>query len=106
MNFFIAAATEAGIALSPHLAQRKPSTSNGVKRKKAKRGRGESEPEAAPPPPPAAPLNGSQGLVQQLLSKFPAFDPKWDKELQEAWFSGFDKLMDHTDAKRAKKGSP
>jgi hypothetical protein len=102
VKFFIAAATEGGIALSPHLAQRKSSPSNGAKRKRAKRARSDGASEASPPPP-LTPATQGQELVQQLLNKFPAFDPKWDKELQEAWFSGFDKLMDHTGTKRTKR---
>ncbi|MGA8612937.1 MAG: DUF5343 domain-containing protein [Xanthobacteraceae bacterium] len=104
--FFIAAANAAGIKLSPHLTSRKRSpraTANGTttppKRTYTKR----TKPRHA---------NGSgsgkqdnetdMSMVNQLLEKFPDFDPKWEQKIQERWFAGFERLMDSAGLKEKK----
>ncbi len=32
-------------------------------------------------------------LVQSLISKFPTFDPQWDKDARDAWFDGYCRLL-------------
>src|SRR5579871_87114 len=98
--FFIAAAEAAGAKLSPHLTNRKRGprvATNGAvaappkriqpKRSKARNantnGAGKHDDHVSDSP-----------LVNQLLEKFPEFDPKWDEKIQEKWFAGFNRLMD------------
>jgi hypothetical protein len=32
-------------------------------------------------------------LINQLLGKFPSFDPGWPDDIKKKWFEGFDRLM-------------
>jgi Family of unknown function (DUF5343) len=95
--FFLAAAQDAGIAVSPHIAkparqtidrkpQRRPRQRNSgaIPPRESNTGSGDSG--TAPEP---APL----GWAQMLLTKFPSFDPQWPDEVKEKWFDGFDRLM-------------
>lgn len=92
--FFIAAAKDANIPISPHIA-------------KAKRG---PRPQSNKPrrAMPANNLDGIKpdqsvgddilpsaqlGWSQMLLSKFPSFDPAWPADVQAKWFDSFSKLM-------------
>ena len=34
-----------------------------------------------------------KGVVDQLLNKFPEFDPAWTDELKEKWFDGYQRLL-------------
>jgi hypothetical protein len=91
--FFLSAAESAGIPLSPHLKKKK-NGSSGVPRRarsiRRKQGPGEgnrdNEPENNKPIVPA-------DFQNQLLEKFPKFDPAWTDDLKAKWFEGFQKLM-------------
>ena len=83
LSFFLSIAADAGMSLSPHLAN-------------AKRGR---RPKAAaakitrkqiPPAPPAKPPLVWEEL---LLKKFPDFDPSWSDEAKQKWFDDFAELV-------------
>ncbi len=90
--FFIAAAKDAHIQLSPHITKAKRgtrSTNNRPRRAattvaetvKMDEGSAETQPPA------------QLGWSQMLLSKFPTFDPAWPPEVQAKWFDSFEKLM-------------
>ena len=96
--FFIPAAKEAGIKLSPFFKEPgKRSPSNGKQRKARATAKG-----AAPPP-----ASGTNtGIEQQqqsqpqvlawhelLLAKFPSFDPNWPDDVKSKWFESFADLM-------------
>jgi len=101
VSFFIAAAKDVGITLSPHLAKRKVTTApNPGRKRKAKRVNGEAHDEPPPPPPPPG---APQDLTQALLAKFPSFDPEWNDSLKAAWFKGYADLLARTN-KPARKG--
>lgn len=104
ISFFIAAATAGGIKLSPHLTKRKQ-----IGRRASGAANGAAETttrntKAKRPKPKPNRTNGSghgaenkggvpTGMVDQLLKKFPDFDPKWDEKLKAKWFEGFERLM-------------
>jgi hypothetical protein len=90
INFFLAAAKDAELPLSPHL----------------KMGRGNRTSRARQRPRGADLAVNAEGQVsmggnesgdltwaQMLLSKFPSFDPSWPDEVKAKWFDGFHRLM-------------
>lgn len=92
--FFIAAAKDAGIQLSPHIlkAKRSPKLTNSKPKRSSTATSTDStridEPGDEPPTP-----AGQLGWSQMLLSKFPTFDPAWSPDVQAKWFDSFGKLM-------------
>ncbi len=93
-RFFIKACTELGIPIAKRFVERSRPT--GPRKKKSPNGPKKAE-EGTP--------NEQQGIQQikgtweeQLLGKFPPFDPNWPDELKTKWFQGFERLMG---AKRA-----
>jgi hypothetical protein len=88
VTFFIPAAKDAGIQLSPYIKEPgKRGPSNG-KAKKQKAAKHDTAPEHhAPAAPQASPA------MQMMLAKFPNFDPSWSPEVQAKWFESFDVLM-------------
>jgi hypothetical protein len=94
MMFFLAAAKEAAIDLSPHLktsrGPRGPRTRTVSRIARMPALVDESET-----------INGDAGEMpwkQMLLSKFPSFDPSWSAEVQAKWFDAFDKLMKQSES--------
>jgi hypothetical protein len=90
MNFFLAAAKEAGIETSPHLKpQRGPRQGRARQRvtRIADAGINGQTPVII------AEGEGDVSWAQMLLSKFPSFDPSWPDEVKVKWFDGFHRLM-------------
>lgn len=94
-TFFLKAAREAGIPLSPYLTSgAKPNGTGGVRRRRSVRPKSATPSEApqredaAAPPRPA-----SKDMATQLLEKFPAFDPSWDDAIKAKWFEGYERLL-------------
>lgn len=88
--FFMAAAKEAGITMSPHIKARGPRVGSSKSKRKTQQ--------------PQSKLNDSvsEELMQPtakiewqqlLLSKFPSFDPAWPDDVKAKWFDGFKELM-------------
>jgi hypothetical protein len=95
MTFFLQAAREAGIALSPFLlAGSKPRASGGPRRKPKAQKRADAA-EDAPEDDDEDEARGD-GITAQLLAKFPEFDPKWPDDIKEKWFAGFQEFMNRT----------
>jgi hypothetical protein len=90
MNFFLAAAKEAGIETSPHLKpQRGPRQA-----RTRQRGTRISDPGSEGQTPFSFTNDDSEvSWAQMLLSKFPTFDPSWPDEVKVKWFDGFHRLM-------------
>jgi hypothetical protein len=90
MLFFLAAAKDAEIEVSPHLKNprgpRAQRSRNGLRRNPAI---------VTPASEDEFHENGTLEMSwkQMLLSKFPSFDPSWSTEVQAKWFDAFDKLM-------------
>lgn len=118
ISFFLMAAKDAEITLSPYLlkaAQRSGISSTRATGKRAKssgrssRSPGQEKPGTPPPPAqvtqaaPASPVD----LQSKLIDKYPGFDPTWPDEVKKMWFEGFGRLMQaipnpaHTEAKTA-----
>jgi hypothetical protein len=94
-TFFLKAATDAGIELSPHFGKKRKLSSGGQAKP---RRRVEKEVQTKPAPQ----VEEMQGARQEselsieklLLSKFPSFDPGWPDDVKAKWFDGFSRLMD------------
>jgi hypothetical protein len=98
-GFFLAAAKDAGLAVSNHIGRGRQSTpGNGTPRKPRAPVAKKVTPKNTESETPAA--NGS--MADRLLAKFPNFDPAWSAELQAKWFAGFDALMAHAGIKEKK----
>lgn len=94
MAFFLAAAKDAKIQVSQYVKAPAPVRAN-APRKSKNRGRSNDEDRSSddlPPPPPPPPPSRST-WQEQLLSKFPEFDPSWDDETRKKWFDAFQELM-------------
>lgn len=39
----------------------------------------------------------SKNVINQLLDKFPAFDPSWNEDVQAKWFEGYQRLLTLTE---------
>jgi hypothetical protein len=89
MLFFIAAAKDAELELSPHLKVQRGARTT--------RPRGRIRPSDSTTNADPLTLNGSDSMEmtweQMLLSKFPSFDPSWPDEVKSKWFDGFHRLM-------------
>jgi hypothetical protein len=102
-TFFIGAATDAGVKLSPYVAsaKRKPSTTrrkrqsatgaNGTKNAPSTPTGQSDEPDEVMPGVPAG--TPTLSWAQMLLSKFPSFDPAWPDDVKAKWFDAFEQLM-------------
>ncbi|MEE9614696.1 MAG: DUF5343 domain-containing protein [Thermodesulfobacteriota bacterium] len=91
VKFFIEAAKDAHIAISPYILKAKHGTKNSVvKSKPKKRKTFKRTPESEPSPPEQS---KQVEWPQLLLSKFPSFDPDWSDEVKAKWFDAFDQLM-------------
>jgi hypothetical protein len=86
-RFFIKACSELGIPIAQRFSERTRATGpRGPRKKKA----------ASLPNKPNGQDHGyvaNSSWEEQLLSKFPSFDPAWNDELKAKWFAGFERLM-------------
>jgi hypothetical protein len=92
-TFFLHAAKRAGVSLGPRLLNgsvpRSPRA--GVTKKKPK---GNPDPNAAGTPGDGSkPQHNDKGILGQLLTKFPDFDPAWPDDIKVKWFEGFEQFM-------------
>jgi hypothetical protein len=88
--FFVSAAKDADVALSPYIASRKErGASKSPRARKIKSG-GRKRENGTQIQPLAEP---SLGWAQMLLAKFPSFDPAWPDDVKAKWFDGFERLM-------------
>jgi hypothetical protein len=90
VNFFLAAAKDAELSLSPHLKMGRGNRTSRVRQRSRSTDPsvdGESH----------VSMNGNESgdltWAQMLLSKFPSFDPSWPDEVKAKWFDGFHRLM-------------
>jgi hypothetical protein len=92
ITFFIPAAKEAGIPLSPFITKGGPRRAPAVGKPRKQR----SPKVEAELPPPAVRPPSAQSMEELLLSKFPTFDPSWPDEVKSKWFDNFTQLMART----------
>jgi hypothetical protein len=92
INFFLAAAKDADVMLSPHITNGRGTRGpwlRRISRATIEQVHGAMGPIAMNGDDVAPPLSWSQ----MLLSKFPSFDPAWPDEVKVKWFDGFHRLM-------------
>jgi hypothetical protein len=87
VRFFVKACQETGIPISKRVSEKVRAGTSTPRKRRA--GNGMRSSEEMPPP---AQTSGA-GWEQQLLAKFPSFDPGWSEELKTKWFAGFERLM-------------
>lgn len=95
LKFFIEAAKNAGIELSPYIGKIRISSPRGNGRRSKKTS--EEKTEIIPPTEDNLSHQDQtqkQDWRQLLLSKFPNFDPAWPEEVKTKWFEGFKDLME------------
>lgn len=90
LSFFTMICEATDIKVSPHLKGKRGSNGSGAtpKRKYTKRKQAPAVETAGGNAP-----QSNETLQDKLLAKFPAFDPKWDAEMQKKWFESFEKFM-------------
>ncbi len=90
--FFLAAAKEANIEVSPYIADPTPKQGDGKPRKvtvkTARTTRQVSRSSSA-----AEKEQSTQSWQHTLLTKFPSFDPAWPDEVKKEWFTAFHQMM-------------
>lgn len=92
IRFFVKACVELGIPIAKRFSER--TRASGPRKKRAPNGaRRHSDDSAPPPPPDEAARKSTDTWEQQLLGKFPSFDPSWPDQLKTKWFEGFERLM-------------
>ncbi len=93
--FFLSAARDAGVEVSPYIADTVRQPTDTKPRKpvsKPARTSGYSSKGNVPQEqvtPPTNPISWKQ----MLLAKFPSFDPAWPPEVQKEWFLAFNQMM-------------
>jgi hypothetical protein len=100
VTFFLNAASDAQIKLSPYITKNRKPRSGPTRRRTAKvKGAAGTD---TNPDEEKTPLPNGQGRLNdppektwhdRLLDKFPAFDPAWSPEMQSKWMESFEKLM-------------
>ena len=94
--FFIQAAQDAGLELSPyvlagrHVSRRSSSGSGRSRQQPAERSSAQPVPVVVAAPVQAAGVS----IAEMVLKKYPDFDPNWDVTTQQKWFDGMTKLME------------
>jgi len=94
MSFFIAFSADAGREISKHVRAPERVKSNGLKKPRKKTDQSEDQVEEDEKPLIENETPPRKSWHQQLLEKFPAFDPNWDDATQKKWFDAFSKLME------------
>jgi len=98
--FFLAAAQDAGIPISPRILnatrrRTEPSKNQPARARRTSTRTRAQQPPTKPERSPASspPESGNLSWEQMLLAKFPSFDPAWPDEVKTKWFDAFDRLM-------------
>lgn len=97
ITFFIPAAKDAGIPISPFIEKpaKRPASNN---KNKKPRGSVEKAPLTGNVViTPAVPQTSVLSWHELLLSKFPSFDPSWPDDVKAKWFDSFTDLMKRGD---------
>lgn len=99
-RFYLHAAEYVGMPLGPRLKGAVPKATNspsgGGARRKAKPSANTKEKPGARTPTSPGESSLSDFFRDQLLTKFPAFDPTWPDPIKAKWFEGFGQFMEMT----------
>ena len=93
MAFFMTAAKDSGIILSPHISRRRITGRLGRPRGRKTLSISDNQQFNGNETDIDRPKPGSVTWQQMLLSKFPSFDPAWPDDVKSKWFDGFKELM-------------
>ncbi|MBI4304877.1 MAG: DUF5343 domain-containing protein [Chloroflexi bacterium] len=90
-RFFVQAALDAGIELSPYVLDRR----RGARRQAAPRPKATAQAAASVHGRPSPGLADHQrSIASMFLDKYPQFDPGWAPAVQEKWFEGITRLYE------------
>lgn len=99
-RFYLQAAMDVGIPIGPRIlkgpkgVQRAANSAPTAPRQRRAQQRKPRQPAADVPP-----INVAGTIQQQLVAKYPNFDPTWPDQIKAAWFEGFKNLMANADTK-------
>lgn len=98
MSFFLNACRDAKIPISTFIMKnKKPRSGNGPRKprtpKAAAAPKGNEEKPGTKNAAGTSTTEQADDFRQQLLTKFPEFDPSWSNELKAEWFKGFEQFM-------------
>lgn len=101
IKFFIGISEESGIILSPFITRKSKTARNTTQRKVKKTSTLPIASEAShqdnqPSNSQSSIPNSSTDMNQNLLAKFPSFDPAWSDEVKLRWFKAFEELVQRT----------
>ena len=92
VKFYLSLAGDAGLSVSPFVAQHTRAVRAGQRTKNIREARGmRTNGDKSLPQPGATVMELSWS--SQLLAKFPSFDPAWSDEIKVKWFAAFDELL-------------
>lgn len=94
--FFLNAAKNAGIKLSPHFKKVRGPRKGSAKPKRQPQAKAPPsiQPAKEPAPIPKAPEPTDDSSMKFITELMPKFNPEWSKEAQENWLQAINKLMD------------
>lgn len=95
-RFFLAAAMQAGVDLSPPLEKSVRAATGASPHRSTVRKRSTKPAKITPAQPQAAVGTAENGKWSFLRDKFPEFDPSWTPEVQQKWFDSLNRLIDET----------
>jgi hypothetical protein len=102
-RFYLQAAADVGIPIGPRILNgRKAEPRNTNATHTAPRQKKVQQPrqQRVVTPAGSTPNGGEQTIQQQLVAKYPNFDPAWPDQIKSAWFEGFKNLMATADPKK------
>jgi hypothetical protein len=106
VKFFIAMASDAGMAISPHITKHTRSGHNGsgsrasAKKTVTRPSQNFKIPQEKIIPQIMEELPENSAIVVKLIDKFPNFDPSWNDDLKLKWIATFDVLFNKIVYKR------
>jgi hypothetical protein len=92
VKFYISMAGDAGLPISPFVAQHTRAPRGGQRTKIPRETHGTRTNGEKNVPQPTATI-AEPSWAGQLLAKFPSFDPTWSDEIKVKWFAAFDELL-------------
>ena len=90
VTFFLKAATDAGLKVSPHIKGVRASRAGVARQKRSVPEKSEISISKEPAPAQSEEVSWEKAL----LSKFPSFDPAWPDDVKSKWFDDFKALME------------
>jgi hypothetical protein len=97
-NFFIEAAKEAGITISPYVLQARKRGPRAISGSTASKSRKKGNVNKV-----VKNSRTQDVMLNTLASRFPDFDPNWSPEAQEAWFEMYSRLLNLAEGKDENK---